>query len=58
MCRYIAVCYPQKYRHLNLSMANASRVLMYVVPVTLASVLLNIPKFFEAKVRNNKNNIY
>jgi hypothetical protein len=39
-------------------MANASRVLMYVVPVTLASVLLNIPKFFEAKVRNNKNNIY
>ena len=49
--RYIAVCHPQKYRSLNLSINNVVRVVIYVVPVTLASVSLNLPKFFEAKVQ-------
>ena len=48
--RYIAVCHPQNYRHLNVSMNNAARVLLYVVPVAVISIGLNIPKFFESKV--------
>ena len=50
--RYIAVCHPQNYRHLNVSMNNAARVLLYVVPVAVISIGLNIPKFFESKVPN------
>ena len=49
--RYIAVYYPINY---NKSVATSSsskcRLIKYVIPIVALSILINVPKFFEAKV--------
>jgi len=50
MNRYIAVCRPHRYRDLNASMSSLCKVMIYTVPVTAFSFLLNIPKFLETQV--------
>ena len=49
-CRYISVHHPLDY---NLAMndprAIRRRLLSYLLPVVVASVLFNLPKFFETK---------
>jgi hypothetical protein len=52
MNRYIAVCRPHRYRDLNASMSSLCKVMIYTVPVTAFSFLLNIPKFLETQVFN------
>ncbi|XP_023330932.1 FMRFamide receptor [Eurytemora carolleeae] len=49
--RYWAVCQPTNYRSANLSETQCKRVLKYLVPVILLSVLLNLPKFLETSVQ-------
>eukprot|EP00095_Tigriopus_kingsejongensis_P000415 maker-scaffold19_size710362-snap-gene-6.13 protein:Tk00415 transcript:maker-scaffold19_size710362-snap-gene-6.13-mRNA-1 annotation:"AGAP001862-PA" len=52
MERYVAVHYPLDYNQsMNDEHATLRRVLKYVVPVSLFSVLCNIPKFFEAQIQ-------
>ena len=48
--RYIAVCRPHQYRAISLTMTNARRLLVYIVPVTALSFALNVPKFMEVTV--------
>jgi hypothetical protein len=55
--RYIAVCRPHRYRDLNASMSTLSKVMIYTVPVTTFSFLLNIPKFLETQVTNKTKKI-
>ena len=40
------------------TMPNIKRVLIYVIPVTLFSFALNIPKFMEVSVMNNKTSSF
>ena len=42
--RYMAVCSPHAYHELS---HNPNRFLYYIIPVTLAAVLVNIPRFLE-----------
>lgn len=52
MERYVAVHYPLDYNQsMNDEHATLRRVLKYVVPVSLFSVVVNIPKFFEAEIQ-------
>ena len=51
--RYIAVCRPHQYRTISLTMTNTKRLLVYIIPVTLLSFALNIPKFMEVTVTQN-----
>ena len=48
--RYIAVCRPHQYRAISLTMTNTRRLLVYIVPVTVLSFALNVPKFMEVTV--------
>ncbi|QQP49032.1 Uncharacterized protein FKW44_009544 [Caligus rogercresseyi] len=49
--RYIAVHYPIDYSQaINSPEACKRRLLKYVIPVTLLSIVFNIPKIFEAEV--------
>lgn len=48
--RYIAVCKPHQYRVITQTMSNSKRLLVYVVPVTVLSFSLNIPKFMEITI--------
>ena len=50
LSRYCAVCHPYTYRDLTHSNSVNKRVLLYVLPVILVSILLNIPKFFETRI--------
>ena len=50
--RYLAVCHPHRYREINSTMKPLSRVLLYTIPVATFSIIINIPKFLETKVRN------
>ena len=40
----------QNYRSTNLSESKCRRLATYLIPVLVASVLLNIPKFLETTV--------
>jgi 7 transmembrane receptor (rhodopsin family) len=49
--RYLAVCHPNHYRMVNRSQAGYTRTLLvYVLPVVLFSIVLNIPKFLETEL--------
>jgi hypothetical protein len=37
-------------------MTNTRRVLIYIIPVTALSFALNIPKFMEVTIADNKSN--
>jgi hypothetical protein len=37
-------------------MTNTRRVLIYIIPVTALSFALNIPKFMEVTISDNKSN--
>jgi len=51
--RYIAVCRPHQYRNISQTMSNTKRLLVYIVPVTILSFALNIPKFMEVTLTQN-----
>jgi len=51
--RYIAVCRPHQYRTISQTMSNTKRLLVYIVPVTVLSFALNIPKFMEVTLTQN-----
>ena len=51
--RFIAVCRPHQYRSISLTMTNTKRLLVYIVPVTVLSFALNIPKFMEVSLTKN-----
>lgn len=54
MERYVAVHYPLDYNQsMNDENASLRRVLKYVVPVILFSVVFNLPKFFEGQIAWN-----
>ena len=58
MClRYCAVCHPYTYRDLTQTSSVSKRVSLYIVPVLLFSVILNIPKFFETRIVYSKGKI-
>ena len=49
--RYIAVYHPLHYNNaVATSTASRTRMFKYLVPILSLSILLNVPKFFEAKV--------
>ena len=45
--RYIAVCNPYDYRAIVNTQSTRRRVTKLVTPVFVATVLINIPKYFE-----------
>ena len=45
---------PLIYRSLEASQSSKTRLLSYVVPSLLLSVVLNFPKFFEAKLETKE----
>merc|ERR1719270_1335095 len=47
--RYLAVCHPIAYRQMNISSSSKQRLSVYLIPVLLVSILLNIPKFLETE---------
>merc|ERR1719234_1014897 len=49
--RYLAVCRPIFYRSLELTYSCKARVASYLLPSMFASILLNIPKFLEARLQ-------
>eukprot|EP00094_Tigriopus_californicus_P008114 TCALIF_07810-PA protein Name:"Similar to FR FMRFamide receptor (Drosophila melanogaster)" AED:0.47 eAED:0.39 QI:0/0.5/0.4/0.8/1/1/5/0/292 len=53
--RYLAVCKPLLYRNLSHTMTSFKRAAMYVMPVALVSVCLNIPKFMETQANVGDN---
>ena len=48
--RYIAVCHPLFHRDLVHSHSVGKRVTLYTIAVVIASIVINIPKFFETKI--------
>ncbi|XP_023346387.1 FMRFamide receptor isoform X2 [Eurytemora carolleeae] len=48
--RYLAVCRPWLYRNLEQTHSMMFRVLSYTLPSLALSLLLNIPKFLEARI--------
>ena len=68
--RYFAVCRPHQYRALSRvrgqnstvlsfkilfqSISSTKRFLAYVIPVTLTSFALNIPKFLEVEIKGTQ----
>ena len=44
------MCHPYTYRDLTKTSSVFRRVIIYVVPVIIFSVILNLPKFFETKI--------
>ena len=48
--RYCAVCHPYTYRDLTQARSVSKRVTLYVIPVVIFSIILNLPKFFETQI--------
>ena len=48
--RYCSVCHPYIYRDITQTRSVSRRVAIYVIPVILFSIILNLPKFFETKI--------
>ena len=44
------MCHPFYYRESTLGKSVNTRVMMYVIPVIILSVLLNVPKFLETEL--------
>ena len=55
--RYLAVCKPFVFRNLNLKNSAILRLTLYLLPVIVISIVVNIPKFFEMKVSLENNTI-
>ena len=55
--RYLAVCKPFLFRSLNVKNSAILRLTLYVLPVTVVSLVVNIPKFLEMKVVLENNTI-
>ena len=51
--RYCSVCHPYTYRDLTQTRSVSRRVAIYVIPVIIFSIILNLPKFFETKIVYN-----
>ena len=49
----VALHRPHQHRSISLTMTNTKRLLVYIVPVTLLSFALNIPKFMEVSLTKN-----
>ena len=45
--RYIAVCNPYDYRAIVNTQSTRRRVTKLLTPVVIATILINIPKYFE-----------
>ena len=48
--RYLAVCRPLTYRALTVARSSRVRLALYLVPVIILSVAVNIPRFFETVI--------
>ena len=55
--RYTAVCNPYLYKEDNAAPKVAKRVLTFMFPVIILSVLINIPRFFETVIISETVNI-
>ena len=59
MERYLAVYRPMEYsRMVNDASTHAQRLLTYIVPISICSVVFNIPKFLESKVVYGEEGIH
>ena len=58
LSRYLAVCHPIHYRKFLTSSGPKTRMAKFVVPVVVAAVALNVPKFMEIEVRVLNLEIY
>ena len=43
------------FRNMNQTMSTTRRVAMYVTPVVMLSIVLNIPKFLETQIQETEN---
>ncbi|CAB4070258.1 unnamed protein product [Lepeophtheirus salmonis] len=48
--RFMAVCFPIKYRSISCTESVNLRVAKHMTPVIVISVLINLPKFFETRL--------
>ena len=55
--RYTAVCNPYLYKENNAAQNVPWRVLTFMVPVIILSVIINIPRFFETVIVSETVNI-
>lgn len=55
--RYLAVCHPIAYRQMSISSSNRQRLLLYLLPCFIVSIVLNIPKYFETVIVTNPTTI-
>ena len=55
--RYTAVCNPYLYKENNTAHRVTNRVLSFMVPVIIFSVLINIPRYFETVIISETVNI-
>ena len=54
--RYLAVSKPIEYHNATLGINPWRRVMNYIIPVVLFSIIFNIPKFFEIKIQEYPDN--
>ena len=52
---YIFAVYSSFCRNMNQTMSTSRRVAMYVTPVAILSICLNIPKFMETQIKETDN---
>ena len=55
--RYLAVCKPFLFRNLNLKNSAILRLTLYLLPVIVISIAVNVPKFLEMTVSLENNTI-
>ena len=59
MERYIAVTYPMEYTLVaNDTSSHKTRLAKYAIPITIFSILFNLPKFFETQVMYGEQGAY
>ena len=54
--RYLAVSKPIEYHNATLGINPWRRVMNYIIPVIVFSIIFNVPKFFESKVQEYPDN--
>ena len=54
--RYLAVSKPIEYHNATLGINPWRRVMNYIIPVVVFSIIFNIPKFFEIKIQEYPDN--
>ena len=50
LSRYIAVCYPLKYKSFTAHCTPVVRAMYYIAPAVFFAVVLSLPKFLEVEV--------